>query len=114
MKVAVESNDGKTIKSPLDETKGYLIFDVEDADIKGIEYRSKNDFRRRNKKAVGNSNAKSLLCDCGIVITRGMDRNHLSELKKNGVDVFVTFNKHAEDALRACIKERLMTEQLVH
>ncbi|GBD86613.1 hypothetical protein BMS3Abin03_00534 [bacterium BMS3Abin03] len=110
MKIAIESNDGKTIKSPLSKTKGYLVFDVDDANIMGPEYRRKHNKRR----TVKSGKAKPLLCDCGTIISRGMDREALSKMKKKGLDVFITFNTHAQDALRAYLKERLINEQLIH
>ena len=110
MKIAIESNDGKTIKSPFSKTEGYLVFDVDDANIIGHEYR-----RKFNKsRTVSSDNTKPLLSDCRTIISRGMDRNDLSKMKNKGLDVFITFNTRAQDALRAYLREKLISKQLIH
>ena len=48
MKIAIESNDGVTIKSPLIPTKGYVVYDVKESDIVGSEYRESN-LREKNQ-----------------------------------------------------------------
>ena len=99
MKIAIESNDGETINSPFDKPKGYLVFDVEDTGIKETKYIKLQSFP---------------LKDCCTIITRGMDNKHRTEFKKNGVDVFITFNTRAKDAVRAYLRERLIFNPLVH
>jgi predicted Fe-Mo cluster-binding NifX family protein len=99
MKIAIESNDGETINSPFDKPKGYLVFDVEDTGIKETKYIKLRSFP---------------LKDCCTIITRGMDNKHRAELKENGVDVFITFNTRAKDAVRAYLRERLIFNPLVH
>ena len=42
-----------------------------------------------------------------------MNNENLSELKEKGVDVFVTFNTQAKDAVRAYLKERMINRPLV-
>ena len=39
MKIAIESNDGITIKSPFLPTKGYVVYDIDESDIVNSEYR---------------------------------------------------------------------------
>ncbi len=41
MKIAIESNDGVTIKSPFLPTKGYVVYDVDESDIVATEYRER-------------------------------------------------------------------------
>ncbi|MFV1963633.1 MAG: hypothetical protein ACC658_17635, partial [Acidimicrobiia bacterium] len=59
-------------------------------------------------------NKNLFLGDCCTIITRGMNNENLSELKEKGVDVFVTFNTQAKDAVRAYLKERMINRPLVH
>ena len=119
MKIAIESNDGETINSPFDKPKGYLVFDVEDTGIKDTKY-IKLQTSGKNSKSVSpvrnkNVNKQSFpLENCSTVITRGMDNKHLTEYKEKGVDVFITFNTRARDAVRAYLRERLINKPLAH
>ncbi len=108
MKIAIESNDGKTINSPFSITRGYLICDVEDTGIRDTKH-----IKRQSRNNV-TQNKKLFLGDCCTIITRGMNNENLSELKEKGVDVFVTFNTQAKDAVRAYLKERMINRPLVH
>jgi predicted Fe-Mo cluster-binding NifX family protein len=99
MKIAIESNDGETINSPFDKPKGYLVFDVEDTGIKETKYIKLQSFP---------------LKDCCTIISRGMNKKHLAEFKGKGVDVFITFNTRAKDAVRAYLRESLINKPLVH
>ena len=119
MKIAIESNDGETINSPFDKPKGYLVFDVEDTGIKDTKY-IKLQTSGKNSKSVSPVRNKYVnkqsfpLENCSTVITRGMDNKHLTEYKEKGVDVFITFNTRARDAVRAYLRERLINKPLAH
>ena len=47
MKIAIESNDGITIKSPFIKTKGYLVYDIDESHINGFEYRQARSQKRK-------------------------------------------------------------------
>jgi predicted Fe-Mo cluster-binding NifX family protein len=119
MKIAIESNDGETINSPFDKIRGYLVFDVEDAGIKETKY-IKLQTTEEKPKTVSTRKSKNIgkqsftLENCGTIITRGMDNKHITEFKEKGVEVCITFNTRAKDAVRAYLRERLINEQLVH
>ena len=119
MKIAIESNDGETINSPFDKPKGYLIFDVEDTGIKETKYIKLQTSVKKSQTVspvkTNNINLQSFsLENCRTIITRGMDNKHLTEFKEKGVDVFITFNTRAKDAVRAYLRERLINKPLVH
>ena len=38
MKIAIESNDGVTLKSPFSQTRGYIVCDIENEEIEKSEY----------------------------------------------------------------------------
>lgn len=102
MKIAVESNDGKTIKSPFDETRGYLVFDVVDHIVEDANY-------FEVKKPASISQIPSL-SSCKTIITRGMDRDKRQKLNRDGFDIFVTFNTSARDALDSFLKEKIINQ----
>ncbi len=119
MKIAIESNDGETINSPFDKPKGYLVFDVEDTGIKETKYIKLQTSGKKSETVspgkTKNINRQSFpLEDCCTIITRGMDNKHRTEFKENGVDVFITFNTRAKDAVRAYLRERLINKPLMH
>ena len=74
MKIAIESNDGVTIKSPFMQTTGYLVYDVEQSGIKGTEYR-RTAAKSRTVDPV--TKPPAMVNDCKTVISRGMNRSNL-------------------------------------
>ena len=107
MKIAIESNDGVTLKSPFSQTKGYIVCDIEDEGIEKSQYvEIRSTVSKPNRKAQSGFR----LNDCTTVITRGMDNENQSMLKENGIEVFVTFNTLAKDALRSYLKEKMINE----
>jgi len=115
MKIAIESNDGVTIKSPFLPTRGYVVYDVNESDIVGTEYRESSAQREmagKNKPVAVKQN--TLLNDCSAIITRGMDRSNVDIFKKEGMDVFITFKTSTKDAVKIYMKELLVSHTLTH
>ena len=110
MKIAIESNDGITIKSPFLPTKGYVIYDIDESDIVNSEYRES----RFKSKKIGEGKLNSILNDCSAIISRGMDRSNLDVFKKEGVDVYITFKTSTKDAVRLYMRELLISNKLAH
>lgn len=116
MKIAIESNDGQTIKSPFIPTRGYVVYDVKDSGIVGTEYRESNskEIKSFGQKASAPTYISSLLNDCSTIISRGMDRGSLDVLKQEGKDVFITFKTSAKDAVRLYIREQFINNKFAH
>ena len=116
MKIAIESNDGITIKSPFIPTKGYVVYDVKESDIVASEYRETNLRERKHsgEKVFVPTKVRSLLSDCSTIISRGIDRSNLNVLKQEGMDVFITFKTSTKDAVRLYMRELLITNRLAH
>ena len=116
MKIAIESNDGVTIKSPFLPTKGYVIYDVDKSDIVNSEYRESSFKGKKNinqrKAALEKHNP--VLNDCSAIISRGMDRSNLDVFKKEGMDVYITFKTSTKDAVRLYLRELLISNKLAH
>jgi predicted Fe-Mo cluster-binding NifX family protein len=116
MKIAIESNDGVTIKSPFLPTRGYVVYDITESDIVNSEYRESN---LKNKKKIGERKFDSIksnpaLNDCSAIISRGMDRSNLDIFKKEGMDVYITFKTSTKDAVRLYMRELLISNKLAH
>lgn len=116
MKIAIESNDGVTIKSPFVPTRGYVVYDVDESDIHSTEYRERSfgEKRTKRKKNYELNNIHALLNDCSAIISRGMDRSNLDICKKEGMDVFITFKTSTKDAVRLYMRELLISHKLAH
>lgn len=116
MKIAIESNDGVTIKSPFLKTKGYVIYDISESDIIGFEYRRSKttEEKGRGENAFAKEKLHSLLEGCSTIISRGMDRSNLDGLKKKGINVFITFKTSAKDAVRLYMRELLIDSKFAH
>lgn len=112
MKIAIESNDGITIKSPFIKTKGYLVYDIDESHINGFEYRQARS--QKKKEASLSLHPHSALDDCKTIISRGMDRIELQSFKDEGKDVFITFKTAAKDAVRLYMNELLMSAGIHH
>jgi predicted Fe-Mo cluster-binding NifX family protein len=116
MKIAIESNDGQTIKSPFIPTKGYVVFDVKENGIVESEYRASNfkEPKSMGRRSASPNQIHSLLNDCTTIISRGMDRGNLDVLKQEGKEVFITFKTSAKDAVRLYMREQLINNRLAH
>ena len=116
MKVAIESNDGVTIKSPFQRTKGYVVYDINESDIIGYEYRSSKTAEEtiKEENAATKDRQPSPLNGCSTLISRGMDRSNFDVLKKEGINVFITFKTSAKDAVRLYMRELLIDSKFAH
>lgn len=116
MKIAIESNDGVTIKSPFLPTHGYIVYDIDQSDIVNSEYR-KSSLKNRQKngeRKIAEIKSDTVLNDCAAIISRGMDRSNLDIFKKEGMDVYITFKTSTKDAVRLYMRELLISNKFVH
>ncbi len=116
MKIAIESNDGITITSPFIKTIGYVVYDINESDIVGCEYRSKKMLNEKIREtgSIIQDKFHSMVGDCSTIISRGMDRINREVLKKEGLDVFITFKTSAKDAIRLYLRELLLSNKAAH
>jgi len=112
MKIAIESNDGVTIKSPFLPTKGYIVYDIDQSDIVNSEYRKNR--QKNGEREIVSKKSETVLNDCAAIISRGMDRSNLDIFKKEGMDVYITFKTSTKDAVRLYMRELLISNKLAH
>ncbi len=93
MKIAIVSDDRKTISSHFGRSKGFVIFEAEGKEIKMQEYRP-NTFTGHAKGLEGaehklHNHAPILdaLKDCKVVISHGMGERMYNDLKRTGIEV---------------------------
>lgn len=116
MKIAIESNDGITIKSPFLRTMGYLVYDIEESRINSYEYRKAIKLKKNLKgsQVPVSANLHSFLDDCKTIISRGMNREELQTFRQEGKEVFITFKTSARDAVRLYMQELLLNSGVHH
>jgi len=105
MKIAIASDDGKTIASHLGRTKGFIIFESGGQDIGKSEYRL-NTFTGHARGLEGADHSLdrhgpilAALSDCQVVISHGMGRRIYEDLKQANIDVYITDEIDAERAM---------------
>jgi len=115
MKIAVESNDGINIAAPFNLLKNFMVFEVnEKSDDNNVRTPVvKIDYENKLKlvKNIGKTkNLVSDLGDCSTVISHCLNRPLLNNLKRSGVDVFITYQNRIDDALKQYLKNKMIHE----
>ena len=115
MKIAVESNDGINIASPFNLLKNFMVFEVDgksdpkDISISGTQLNHKNQMKHiRNISKT--ENIVSELSDCSTVISHCLNRPLINNLRRSGVDVYITFKDKVDDALNQYFKDEFIHE----
>jgi predicted Fe-Mo cluster-binding NifX family protein len=122
MRIAVITNDGKTISQHFGRAPHYLVFTVEDGEIVEKELRDKVGHRQfaqeshdhesendpRGHGFGAHSDAKHVrmiepIQDCEAIIVRGMGRGAYLAMEQANIRPIVTELADAEDAVKAYI-----------
>ncbi len=109
MKIAIASDDGKTISPHFGKTEGFVIFEVFGQEIKKSEYRQ-NSFTEHALGMEGLHRADKhkriieALRDCDVVISKGMGRRLYLDLKESGISPIITDMEDVEKALELYLK----------
>ena len=105
MKIAIASDDERTISSHFGQTRGFVVFEMEGKEVKNREYRP-NTFtgHARGLEGAGHeidrhSPILSALSDCKAVISHGMGRRIYDDLKGAGIEAFITDETEVQKAL---------------
>ncbi|MGD0395757.1 MAG: NifB/NifX family molybdenum-iron cluster-binding protein [Nitrososphaerales archaeon] len=127
MKVAVVTDDGKTISPHFGMAQSYLVYDIENGAVKGKEMRPKAGHRQGGMEHLGGTERHSLgsghhqgpeetsthqsmlsnVRDCAALIARGMGWGMHDAIIQSGIKPFVTESVYADDAVQAYIKGSL-------
>jgi predicted Fe-Mo cluster-binding NifX family protein len=125
MKIAVITNDGKTISQHFGRAPHYLVFTVEEGEITDKELRDKvghrqfanepHDHDHNDPRGHGfgaHSDAKHVrmiesIQDCAAIIVRGMGRGAYLAMEQANIRPFVTDIENAEEAVQAYIDNTL-------
>jgi predicted Fe-Mo cluster-binding NifX family protein len=123
MKVAVVTDDGKTISSHFGRAKYYLVYDIQDKKVQKIETRPKvgrhleglshhDDSSARShdhgsgETALHNSMLSNVL-DCEALIAGGMGSGAYMSIEEAGITPFLTDKIYADEAVQAYLNGTL-------
>ncbi len=123
MKIAVASDDGKTISSHFGRARGFVILEIENGEIKSRSY-IPNTFtghargmHEREPHHRHDSHAAIIenLRDCKVVISHGMGRRLYEDLTSAGIEVYVTDETDVDKAIELYLKGELKNiSELLH
>jgi len=113
MKIAIETNDGINIASPNNLLKNFMVFEVIEKrnhkKIRGSTFYSDSISELKLIKSIGKTkNIMEELGKCSSVITHGFNKSLLNNLKKAGVDVYITFQNKIDDAVERYLKDNMI------
>lgn len=112
MKIAIVSDDGKTIGSHFGRTRGFVIFEVDGNKLVKQEYLP-NTFTGHARQMEGRQNIDrhgtviKALSGCKAVISHGMGRRIYDDLINAGIEVFITDEVDVKKALELYLKGNL-------
>ena len=113
MKIAVESNDGINLASPNNLLKNFMVFEVNEKmdqkNFRATEFKLDRESKLKLIKNIGKTkNMVKELGDCSSVISHGFNRSVLNNLRKAGVDVYITFQNRIDDAVARYLQDNLI------
>jgi predicted Fe-Mo cluster-binding NifX family protein len=129
MRVAIASDDGKTIASHFGRALGFIVYEIEDEVVKHRRF-MENTFTghmgshrgeghaARNGEGHGpwhgdggHSHGHGPILDalrgCDAVISHGMGRRMYADLREVGIEAYVVDETDADEALELYLKKRL-------
>ncbi|MGJ8454463.1 NifB/NifX family molybdenum-iron cluster-binding protein [Pseudothermotoga sp. U03pept] len=123
MKIAIASDDGVTISSHFGRTKGFVIAEIENKQLKDKKYLP-NTFTghamglHHDEQRHGHGNHAgiiSALSDCVAVISHGMGKRLYDDLTQAGKEVYVTDEVEVDKAIEQYLNGRLKNvSELLH
>ncbi len=111
MKIAIPTDDRKTISSHFGRTAGFEIVELEGSKIVGSQYIINTVTAHAGGRIVENPGGHhshdgifKALADCGIVIARGMGKRLYNDLRERDITVYVTSEEEVMPAIHAYIE----------
>ncbi len=117
MKVAVASDDGKTIAEHFGRTQGFIIYDIsEKGEIVSKTYRQNNHTHHMQGHHDDHTHGHDhgpilgLLKDVQAAVSRGMGRRILYDLDNAGIKPFIVTVTDADEALEKYLQDQLESD----
>ncbi len=99
MKIAIASDDKKTISHHFGRALGFVVFELNDGKVISQEYREN---RGKNRGECGTCDHATMINnikDCQAVISYGMGQRIYQDLINSNISAVVTEEKSVKDAL---------------
>jgi len=114
MKIAIASDDKKTISSHFGRASGFVVFDIKNGKAINRNYRENVG---KSSGECGSCDHQSMINnikDCDVVISYGMGQKIYDDLIKNKIKPIVTEVENVDEALNQFLKKNLKnaTEKL--
>jgi predicted Fe-Mo cluster-binding NifX family protein len=112
MKIAIASDDGKTISPHFGKAEGFVIFEVHGQEVRSSGYRQ-NSFTghalgiESHHREDRHKTIIEALRDCDVVISRGMGRRLYEDLKNAGINPLITDEDSVDKAIEMYMKGML-------
>jgi predicted Fe-Mo cluster-binding NifX family protein len=100
MKIAVASDDGKTISHHFGRAAGFVVVDIDDGRAQGRDFRKNHGHSDGRCGSCDHARMIDNIKDCETVISHGMGQRIFEDLRQNGIKAIVTDADSVEDALR--------------
>jgi predicted Fe-Mo cluster-binding NifX family protein len=114
MKIAVATDDQKTIASHFGRASGFMIYSTGNGEILSREFRP-NLFTGHSLGLESQGNAHqshgpilAALRDCTVVISHGMGRRIYNDLSQSGIEAFIIEENDCEQAARLYLDGKLV------
>lgn len=120
MKIAVATNNEKTVAGHVGRCKGFLVYEIEEQKISRIELRE-NTFtphtqgeHHHGQHGGGHRHRRLVegLGDCNYLIFKSGGWRMIENLQENNIEPILTDEKFADDAVNKFIKGELETREL--
>ena len=111
MKIAIASDDKKTISHHFGKAFGFVVFNIQDNKVVNEEYRENIG---KNSGKCGSCNHSLMINnvqDCNVVISYGMGQGIYIDLIKNKITPIVTEEKTVKGALEKFLKNKLINRE---
>ena len=117
MKIALPTNDGVTISEHFGRSASFLIFEIENGQIKSRELRTNGmehshaqgacDHHSAESKPHNHAGILAAVEGCGLVICAGMDQRAAEALRSCGTQIVVAPPASAEETVVAYLAGKL-------
>jgi predicted Fe-Mo cluster-binding NifX family protein len=111
MKIAIPTDDRKTISSHFGRTAGFEIVELDGSKVVGTEYKKNTVTAHAGNRSMehpgGHHSHEGIfrtLADCGIVIARGMGKRLYNDFLARDITVYVTSEEEVLPAVQAYIE----------
>jgi len=107
MKIAVASDDKKTISEHVGRACGFVVFEIQNEVIISQEYRDNIGKSTGECHSCDHETMINNIKDCEAVISYGMGQRIYADLLKHNIKAIVTDEKTVTDAVHQFIKNTL-------